>query len=121
MYLYFRSGRFNLEDYENMDEAAKEILKLNHDKFLITCDAIKSGIDEGSIRSNVDPIEMTIFLNLIVKGLTELHPDFKKVLEKRGITQHQFFVDAADFIHHMLMNPDKWIKNENNCVNRKIE
>lgn len=104
-----------------MDEAAKEILKLNHDKFLLTCDAIKSGIDEGSIRSNVDPVEMTIFLNLIVKGLTELHPDFNKVLEKRGITQHQFFVDAADFIHHMLMNPDKWIKNENNCVNRKIE
>lgn len=90
-----------------MDEAAKEILKLNQDIFAITCNAIKSGIDNGLIRCDVDPFEMTIFLNLIVKGLTELHPDFKIVLEKRGITQHQLFVDAADFIHHMLMNPDK--------------
>lgn len=107
MYSYFHSGRFNLEDNEDMDEVAKEILKSSHDIFKITCNAIKSGIDEGLIRRDVDPVEMTVFLNLIVKGLTEVSPGFKKVLEKRGIAQHQFFVDAADFMHHMLMNPDK--------------
>lgn len=112
MYSYFHSGRFNLEDSEDMDGVIKEILKLDHDIIAITRNAIKSGIDEGLIRSDVDPVEMTVFLNLIVKGLTEISPGFKKVLEKRGITQHQFFVDAADFIHHMLMNPDNWIKNE---------
>ncbi|WP_226990621.1 hypothetical protein [Methanosarcina acetivorans] len=93
-----------------MDEVAKEILKLDHDIIAITRNAIKSGIDEGLIRSDVDPVEMTVFLNLIAKGLTEMSPRFKKVLEKRGITQHQFFADAADFMHHMLMNPDRWIK-----------
>jgi len=106
-YLYFQSGRFNLENNEDMDEIVKEILKLRQDTFSITCNAIKSGIDEDLIRRDVDPVEVTVFLTLIVKGLTEMRPDFRKILEKRGIAQHQFFVDAAYFIHHMLMNPDK--------------
>jgi TetR/AcrR family transcriptional regulator len=106
-YLYFRSGRFDIENNEDMNEVAKEILKLRQDTFEITCNAIKSGIDEGLIRRDIDPVEVTVFLTLIVKGLTEMRPDFKKVLGKRGITQYQFFVDAADFIYRMLMNPEK--------------
>lgn len=106
-YLYFRSGRFDIENNEDMNEVAKEILKLRQDTFEITCNAIKSGIDEGLIRRDIDPVEVTVFLTLIIKGLTEMRPDFKKVLGKRGITQYQFFVDAADFIYRMLMNPEK--------------
>ena len=105
-YLYFRSGRFDLEDNKDMNEIAKEILELRLDTFTITCNAIKSGIDEGLIRRDVDPVEMTVFLTLIVKGLTEMRPDFKKILDNRGISQYQFFVDAADFIHRMLMNTE---------------
>ncbi len=106
-YLYFRSGRFDIENNEGMNEVAKEILKLRQDTFEITCNAIKSGIDEGLIRRDIDPVEVTVFLTLIVKGLTEMRPDFKEVLGKRGITQYQFFVDAADLINRMLMNPEK--------------
>lgn len=106
-YLYFRSGRFDIEDHEDMNEVAKEILKLRQDTFVITCNAIKSGMDEGVIRSDVDPVEVTVFLTMILKGITEMRSDLKKVLENRGIVQHQFFADAADFIHRMLMNTEK--------------
>lgn len=106
-YLYFRSGRFDLEDNKNMNEVAKEIIKLRQDTFTITCNAINSGINEGLIRRDIDPVEATVFLTLIIKGLTEMRPDFKKILDNRGISQYQFFVDAADFIHRMLMNMEK--------------
>lgn len=106
VYLYFRSGRFDLEDNKDMDEVAKEIIKLRQDTFTITCNAINSGINEGLIRRDIDPVEVTVFLTLIVKGLTEMRPDFKKILDNRGISQCQFFVDAADFIHRMLMNAE---------------
>lgn len=105
-YLYFRSGRFDLEDNKDMNEVAKEIIKLRQDTFTITCNAINSGINEGLIRRDIDPVEVTVFLTLIVKGLTEMRPDFKKILDNRGISQYQFFVDAADFIHRMLMNTE---------------
>lgn len=106
-YLYFRSGRFAIEDSEDINEIAKEILKLRQDTFVITCNAIKSGIDDGLIRRDVDPVEVTVFLTLVTKGLTEMRSDFKKVLEKQGIGQYQFYVDVAGFIHRMLMNIEK--------------
>lgn len=102
-YLYFRSGRFAIEDSNNINEVAKEILKLRQDTFAITCNAIKSGIDEGLIRRDVDPVEMTVFLTMILKNLTEMRSDFKKVLKKRGIDQYQFFEDVSDLIHYMLL------------------
>jgi len=105
-YLYFRSGRFDIEDRKDVNQVAKEILKLRQDTFAITCNAIKSGIDEGLIRSDVDPVEMTIFLTMILKNLTEMRSDFKKVLEKQGIDQHQFSADVRDFVHRMLMNTE---------------
>ncbi|WP_226990882.1 TetR/AcrR family transcriptional regulator [Methanosarcina acetivorans] len=106
-YLYFRSDRFDIEDSEDMNEVAKEILKLRQDTFVITCNAIKSGIDEGLIRRDVDPVEVTVFLTLILKNLTEMRSDFIKLLEKRGIDKYQFFTDVAEFVHRMLMNTER--------------
>jgi TetR/AcrR family transcriptional regulator len=80
---------------------------LRQDTFTITCNEIKSGIDEGLIRRDIDPVEVTILLTLIVKGLTEMRSDFKEVLDNQGIFQYQFFLDAADFMHRMLMNTEK--------------
>lgn len=76
---------------------------MRQDTFTITCNAIKSGIDEGLIRRDIDPVEVTILLTLIVKGLTEMRSDFKEALDNQGISQYQFFVDTADFIHRMLI------------------
>ena len=50
---------------------------------------------------------MTVFLTLIVKALTEMRPNFKKVLESHSITPYQFFKDAAGFVHYMLANTEK--------------
>ena len=106
-YLYFRSERFSIEDNEDLCDDAKKIIELRGEEFVITCNAIKSGIDEGTIRPDLDPVEVTVFLTLVVKALSEMRPDFKKVLETRGIAEHQFFADAAGFVHLMLLNMEK--------------
>ncbi|HSD56596.1 MAG TPA: TetR/AcrR family transcriptional regulator [Methanotrichaceae archaeon] len=106
-YLYFRSDRFSIEDNEDLCDDAKKILELRHEEFAITCNAIKSGIDEGTIRPDLDPVEVTVFLTLIVKALSEMRPDFKKVLEVRGIAEHQFFADVAGFVHLMLTSKER--------------
>lgn len=106
-YLYFRSGRFSIDDCDDLCDNAKKIIELRRDEFIITCNAIKSGINEGTIRPNLDPVEVTVFLTLVVKALSKMRPDFKKVLESRGIDEHKFFKDAASFMHLMLTNKDK--------------
>jgi TetR/AcrR family transcriptional regulator len=106
-YLYFRSDRFSSDDAKDLCDDAKRILELRDEEFAIVCNAIKSGIDEGMIRPDLDPVEVTVFLTLIVKALTEMRPNFEKVLESRGITSYQFFEDVAGFVHHMLANIEK--------------
>jgi TetR/AcrR family transcriptional regulator len=106
-YLYFRSGRFEVDDRKDFNKDVEEILKLRQDTFILTCNAVKQGISEGSIRSDLDPVEVTVFLTMILKGLTEMRPDLQKVLEGRGIDQDRFFADVAGFAHSMLMNAEK--------------
>ena len=107
MYLYFRSERFSTKDGEDLCDDAKKIIELRHEEFIITCNAIKSGINEGTIRSDLDPVEITVFLTQVVKSLSEIHPDFKKVLASRGITEHQFLADVASFVRLMLANNEE--------------
>jgi TetR/AcrR family transcriptional regulator len=105
-YLYFRSERFSIDEGQDLCDHAKEIMELRRKEFAITCNAIKSGIDEGTIRPDLDPVEVTVFLTLVVKALSEMRSDFKKVLAERGIDEHKFFVDAAGFMHLMLTNKE---------------
>lgn len=106
-YLYFRSGRFGIEDREDASKDVLEILKLRQDTFILTCNSVKQGISEGMICPDLDPVEVTVFLTMIVKGLTEMRPDLQNVLESRGIDKHRFFADVAGFVHCMLMNNEK--------------
>lgn len=106
-YLYFRSDRFYIEDNKDLCDDAKKVLELRDEEFTIVCNAIESGMKEGAIRPNLDPGEMTVILTLILKALTEMRSSFKKVLEDRGITSHQFSVDVASLVHHMLANNEK--------------
>ncbi|MFB3765077.1 MAG: TetR/AcrR family transcriptional regulator [Methanotrichaceae archaeon] len=106
-YLYFRSDRFSIEDNKNLCDDAKKVIELRNEEFAIVCNAIKSGMDEGLIRPDLDPAEVTVFLTLILKALTEMRPSFKKVLEERGISPNQFFKDVAGLVHHMLASTEK--------------
>ena len=106
-YLYFRSDRFSIEDSQDLCDDGKMVLELRNEEFAIVCNAIESGIDEGAISPDLDPVEVTVFLTLVVKVLTEMRPSFKKVLEDRGITPSQFFKDVAGLVHHMLANTEK--------------
>lgn len=103
-YLYFRSGRFDIENSENLSEYANEILRLRQETFIITCNAIRSGMKEGTLRPDLDPEEVAIFLTMILKGLTEMRPDLRKALECRSISQEQFFSDVASYIHRVIKN-----------------
>ena len=106
-YLYFRSDRFSIESNEDLCDDAKKVLELRNEEFAIVCNAIESGMAEGMIRSDLDPVEVTVFLTLILKALAEMRPSFKKVLEDRGFTPYQFFKDVAGLAHHMLANTEK--------------
>lgn len=132
IYNYFQSGRFDMGNIVNREyaeeiskhanpyfilktsselsflspisEYAKEIMSLRKERFNIMCSSIQNGIDDGTIRPDVDPIELSVLLSSISKDLSDIPPDHKMILESRGINYDNFVIDVGDFIRHMIMN-----------------
>lgn len=123
IYNYFQSGRFNLiskqiirkeankrtKSHQNssipyVSECAMEILKLRKERFSILCNSIQKGIDDGTIREDLDSVEVAVLLSAISKSLSNIPQDREKMLQNRGIDQEKYFLDVSDLIQHMIMN-----------------
>lgn len=79
-----------------------EILTLRRKMLDILCNAIKQGINEGNIRSDVNPVEATALLTLIANSLDNMPPDLNNLLESQNITHEQFIMDVGYFIGYMI-------------------
>jgi TetR/AcrR family transcriptional regulator len=122
IYNYFQSGRFNIsnlkkfkqkkDDKQHLDEVSmpyvgedvEEILELRKERFNIMCSSIKTGIDDGTIKPDVDPVEVAVFLSSVSKSLSHIPPDHEKILKSRGINHEKYFMDIGEFIQNMIMN-----------------
>jgi AcrR family transcriptional regulator len=133
VYSYFYSGRFDLTDlrheyetplspfdsgesfWRNVNwaanwaskEVARLIIDLNHEIFVLMCNAIKAGIEEGTFRRDLDPEEAAIVFSLLLESIPRMRPDLEKVLDGKGVGQRTFERDIGDFMGHMLMNKAK--------------
>lgn len=119
IYNYFQSGRFNLEDDDkkhdkrskaHLDsisyvmECENQILKLRNERFSILCSSVQRGLDDGTIRKDLDPVEVAILLSAISKSLSHIPLDHEQALNKRGIDNETYFKDVGDLVQHMIMN-----------------
>lgn len=131
IYNYFLSGRFDLDEIVNrayMEEInckarhyttlitdnfsfldsvspyAIEILNIRSEMFEILTSSIKKGIDEGSIRQSLNPIETAVMLILMVESEQNIRPDFIKILESNGTTRENFKDYFEGLIHYLLLN-----------------
>lgn len=99
-YLYYKSKRFQ----NSGDEYAIQIEVLTGDIMIIICNAIQEGIKDGTIREDVKPIEVAVFVAVTAERIVGLGPTTLKVLECQGIKHEQFIEDSMDLWRHMVMN-----------------
>lgn len=99
-YLYSRSKRFELREIEY----ASEIDLLTKDIMKIICDAIHEGIDDGTIRKNLKPMEAAVFIAVTAERIVRLSPNTLNVLKSQGISHEQFIEDSMDLWRYMVMN-----------------
>lgn len=122
IYKYFQSGRFDLECIMDSNETSKlskkdkefkssnvskylyKINKMRGERFSIMSDSVQIGIDDGTIRSDVNPSEAAVLLSSISKNMSDIPHDHEKLLERRGIDREKFVMDVEDLIRHMIMN-----------------
>jgi TetR/AcrR family transcriptional regulator len=83
------------EDMKAVMEQIKEDLLLNRD-------VLKEGMEDGTIRNDIDPFEMAFIMNLMCNSIICLDPNWKKILEIGGISYDQFVKDFLLFIGNAL-------------------
>jgi hypothetical protein len=87
-----------------VSQCAMEILKLRKERFSILCNSVQKGIDDGTIRQDLNPVEVAVLLSAISKNLSNIPPDREKILHDHGIDHEKYFLDVSDLIEHMIMN-----------------
>lgn len=119
IYNYFQSGRFNIASrkdikQEELDDEKKnlpmpyageytqQILELRKERFKILCNSVQDGVDDGTIQSDVDPVETAVLLSAISKSLSKMPPDHEKLLKIRKISHEKYFNDMGELINRMI-------------------
>ena len=98
-YLYYKSKRFQ----NSADEYAIQIESVTANIMMIICNAIQEGIKDKTIREDVKPIEVAVFVVVTAERIVGLGPSALKVLESQGISHEQFIEDSMDLWKHMVM------------------
>lgn len=99
-YIYFKSDRFSEHDNDYMNE----IKELSKETMKMTCELAIEGIEDGSMRKDLNPLEVAIYGIVTSRELVKLDSWALKALESQGITYEQFIDDCMDLWKRMLVN-----------------
>lgn len=100
IYRYARTERFQMSDNED----AKELVDLTTGIWRLMVEAILQGMNDGTIRKDVDPVEMSIYINVMSMSALNIDMGFKLILEGRGIHQDKFWEDLQRFLDPAITN-----------------
>jgi len=98
IYCYSGTERFQMSDNED----AQEIVDLMTGMWRIMVEAILEGIADETIRKDLDPVEMSVYLNIMAINALNLDFSFQMVLEARGISREKYWEDLLSFIKPAL-------------------
>ncbi len=90
-------------DKINSSEEFQEVKRLFKELMYIGIDSIQTGIDEGEIRSEMDPVEAIILLSVIINGTVNMGSWAKEILESNGISEQKFNNNVGDLFLNMLV------------------
>ena len=100
IYRYARTERFQMSDNED----AKELVDLTTGIWRLMVEAILQGMKDGTIRKDVDPVEMSIYINVMSMSALNIDIGFKLILEGRGIHPDKFWKDLQRFLDPAITN-----------------
>jgi AcrR family transcriptional regulator len=96
-YIYFDSQRFSKID----NKYITEINAFSNETIKVMLESIGEGIKDGSIRSDINPLEVAIFIATTTTQVVKIKSN---TLETLGISYEQYVEDSLNLYKHMLMN-----------------
>lgn len=125
LYNFFQSGRFDLTKIvdnlvmkdviekgrkysmfpaamASFDENEKEIMQIRKEILQILINSIKLGMEDGSIKDDINPVEMAVLVKSITECNLNMSPDLVKTLEMEDIDNERFFLDTNNLINNLF-------------------
>ena len=96
-----QSSKFDIDNITSSEEY-KEVMGLLKELMVIMRDSIQLGVDDGTIREDVNPMEAAVFLSLISQNMSNMSCLYKYMLQSEGISEQKFAMDVKGFIRYML-------------------
>jgi len=100
IFSYATSDRFEARQCES----AREIDRISRDNLNILYDSIKAGIDDGTIRPDIDPLKTSIFLIESSYSMLQLPMGLNKALEGFGMSQDELVFYSLDLLKRSIEN-----------------
>ena len=73
----------------------------------ILADAIREGIDDGTIRADLDPFLTSMYLMISFMGILSMEDKWKQVIEAEGFSYEQFSSEFFRFITPAISSSEK--------------
>ena len=96
-----QSSKFDIDNLSSSEEY-KEVMGILKDLMFIMRDLIQSGIDDGTIREDVNPMEAAVLMSLISQSMSNMSCLYKDMLKSEGVSEQKFAWDVKGFMHYML-------------------
>jgi AcrR family transcriptional regulator len=100
IYHSFEYARFQ----NNPKYDISEILALQTERIKIMCETIVEGIEDGTIRSDVNPLELAAIITSTSNAIVNTNPETLKTL---NISEKQFFEKYLKLSEHSMINIEK--------------
>jgi TetR/AcrR family transcriptional regulator len=101
--LLYTAGPERFKDTDN--PLAKVIVELMMKELFIIRDLLKEGIADGSVRDDLDPLEMASFIVVTSRSILCSDPVWRKYLEDEGFGYQRYAADFHSFIGNALDKP----------------
>ena len=88
----------NDEDHNTEIENAEEYIGLKNELLSILTDAVNLGIEDGTIRKDLDLIQIVMFLGSAIEAIVHLSPVNQLLLETYGITDDGYLQHSIDVL-----------------------
>ena len=98
VYFYSASPRFSMCN----EEYGSEITAMGSETMRISIDAAREGIADGSIRKDLNPVQVAVFLSRASEGIVKSNRVSMNYLERQGIGQEQFLKESVDMLEHAI-------------------
>jgi len=104
--LLFKSGRFSFEDRVTSDPEVAEIV--GHSDAIIRSmeEIVRSGVEDGSVRNDIDPVELAIIIRMMISCVMDKNPEFLWSLQRSAIDEDLLISHYMSLVETVIRGPE---------------